>query len=128
MIYGIVTYGVLFTLRFGLQNAAEDGARAALRHENVFNNRCVVAKNVALARSTGWLPGKPSVDAEIRGVGSTPCPGNLALKQCKDSPTDCQIVVTVTAKGMNQIFPALTFAVPDVLTGQASVLLDTRGL
>lgn len=128
LIYGIICYAVIFTLRSGLQNAAEDGARAALRHETAFNSRCTTAKDVALAKSTGWLPVKPSIDAEIRGAGAAPCPGTLALKQCKDSPADCQIVVTVTARGMTQIFPILTFAMPDVLTGQASVLLDARGL
>ena len=128
LIYGIICYAVIFTFRSGLQNAAEDGARAALRHETAFNSRCVTAKNVALARSTGWLPVTPAINAEIRGAGTATCPGTLALKQCKDSPADCQIVVTITARGMTQVFPIFTFVMPDVLIGQASVLLDTRGL
>jgi len=32
LFYGILTYGVVFLMRLGLQHAAEEGARAALRH------------------------------------------------------------------------------------------------
>jgi hypothetical protein len=35
-------------------------------------------------------------------------------------------MVTVTASGFNQMMPVLSFAMPDTLVGQASMLLDGR--
>jgi len=40
MLYGALCYGMLFAFRLGLQNAAEDGARAALRRDARPTRRC----------------------------------------------------------------------------------------
>lgn len=116
---------MLFAFRMGLQNAAEDGARAALRYQSSYSLRSANAKAVATQRIS-WLPGGAagSVDATVCGVVSNNC----AAPAC--GPTwdaRCQMVVTVTASGMQNVLPPFpSFAVPDQIIGKASMLLDGR--
>ena len=56
IVYAIVCDSILFTFRFGLQTAAEDGARAALRYQTNLSARQDKAFEVAEARSEGWRP------------------------------------------------------------------------
>lgn len=129
VLYAILCWGILTTLRIGLQNAAEDGARAALRYQYVASGgsqlplRSAKAAAVAGSRVAGWFATPPLVVAQIcqpdSGVcGAPPCGALWAQR--------CQIVVTVTASGLNRMLPLLQFALPDVLVGQASMLLDGR--
>lgn len=39
LLYGVIAYGMLFAFRLGLQNAAEEGARAALRYQPTLDQR-----------------------------------------------------------------------------------------
>lgn len=121
LVYTIICYGILFTFRFGLQNAAEDGARAALRYQISLDARKAKAKAVAAAQTEHWLPVAAVVSADVvYSSGST----------CGTTPDQrCRIVVNVTANGLNKVLPPFpSFAMPDVLTSQASVLLDGRSL
>lgn len=120
-IYGIICYGILFTFRFGLQNAAEDGARAALRYQVSLEARQAKAKAVASAQTEQWLPVVAEVAADVVYSNG---------KTCGTTPDQrCRIVVKVTANGLNKVLPPFpSFAMPDTLTSQASVLIDGRSL
>lgn len=121
LIYGIICYGILFTFRFGLQNAAEDGARAALRYQVNLKARQDKAKAVAFAQTEGWLPVVATVAADVVYSSGSTC-GNTPDQRCR-------IVVKVTASGLNAVLPPFpSFAMPDTLTSEASVLIDGRSL
>src|SRR4051812_26140300 len=67
LVYATLCYGVLFTLRAGLQHAAEDGARAALRYQVVaagasqIPQRRAEAATTAALRVAGWFATAPVV-------------------------------------------------------------------
>ena len=125
LLYACLCFGLLFAFRAGLQNAAEDGARAALRYQADLTARTAHASNIALERTSGWLPVRPVVAAQICTVATSEC----ARPDCGvEWSQRCQIVVTVTASGMRRVLPVLSFAMPDTLTGRATVLLDGRSL
>jgi len=145
LIYTIICYAIVFTFRFGLQNAAEDGARAALRVRAVETDlqlaqRMQIAEAIAQSRVSGWLPVPPVIQACVRKVDESDCPvsGSVvpAAEECGAGATPaagwtsrCQIIVRVTASNFNSILPPFPgFALPDALTGQASMLLDRRTL
>ncbi|MDM0087710.1 MULTISPECIES: TadE/TadG family type IV pilus assembly protein [unclassified Variovorax] len=120
-IYAIICYGILLTFRFGLQNAAEDGARAALRYQVNLEARQNKAKAVALAQTERWLPVTAKVAADVVYSSGSTC-GMTPDKRCR-------IVVKVTASGLNKVLPPFpSFAIPDTLTSQASLLIDGRSL
>lgn len=121
LIYAIICYAILFTFRFGLQNAAEDGARAALRYQVSLQARQDKAVDVARARTKDWLPVKPSITADIIYYEGARCGLTLAQR--------CQVVVKVTANGLNEVLPPFpNFAMPNQLSVQASAWLDGRSL
>lgn len=127
-LYTIICYGIIFTLRFGLQNAAEDGARAALRYQIDLPARERKAAEIALLQTNGWLPVTPQIVAQICTIDSGNCAA--ATRTCSSQwDQRCQIVVTVTANGMGAILPPLpSFAMPEKLVGRASMQLDGRAL
>ncbi|MFH0130715.1 TadE/TadG family type IV pilus assembly protein [Variovorax sp. VaC1] len=128
MLYALICYGIMFALRFGLQNAAEDGARAALRYQTSWADRKSTAEAVARAQLPDLtLPVTPDVSAQRCQV----LPGganNCTTPTCGTSwDYRCQVVVTVTATGIRTALPPLPlFAVPDTLVGQASMMLDGK--
>lgn len=123
LIYGIVCYGILFTFKLGLQAAAEDAARAALRHQVGIPARQAQAELVAQQRTAGWWP-----------PAAAPLTISSQLEQadasCGRGWLDrCSLTVTIQASQLQQVLPPIPgFALPDRLTGQASVLLDGRTL
>jgi Flp pilus assembly protein TadG len=130
MLYALICYGIMFTLRFGLQNAAEDGARAALRYQTSWAARKTEAERVAQAQLPRLtLPVAPVVIAHRCQIlpGAEP---NCLSPNCGTTwELRCQVMVTVTATGIRTALPPLPlFAVPDRLVGQASMLLDGRSL
>jgi Flp pilus assembly protein TadG len=125
VLYGIICYGMLFAFRLGLQNAAEDGARAALRYQSSYSARSTQAQNIA-TQSISWLP-----TAVTRNVDATVCGvvGNNCVAPVCGATWDarCQMVVTITATNMRRLLPPLpSFALPDRIVGKASMLLDGR--
>lgn len=126
ILYAIICYGMLFAFRLGLQNAAEDGARAALQYQNSIEGRKNRAANVATAQSD-WMPQtvKPVVSARIcrvEGVNEcTPVACGPAWGQ------RCHVEVLVEANNLGSLLPPLpSFAVPSQIAGKASMLLDLR--
>lgn len=133
LVYATVCYGILFTFRFGLQNAAEDGARAALRHQTTLAARQLKAQEVAQARSLPWKPTAavltiplPDVCQSATGTCLQPA-GTLA---CGTTWAQrCQVSVSVRLSDLHKVLPPFpAFALPDELIGQASVLLDGNAL
>lgn len=131
VLYGIISYGMLLAFRMGLQNAAEDGARAALRYQANIAARQTQAEDIAKARSN-WMPSvlQPlSVKADVcrvEGPAADRCaPGNCTLGA--DWSNRCQIIVTVKAEGMDQLLPpVMSLVFPSQIVGRASMLLDGR--
>ena len=129
LLYAVICYGFLLTMRLSLQNAAEDGARAGLRYQVNLADRQTEADAVAKER-TAWLPAglkaNLDVDAVICMAGDDICP-ETAPPCGPEWENRCQMVVTVTVSGIEQVFPAFpSFAVPDQVAGKASMLLDGR--
>ncbi|RUR69446.1 pilus assembly protein [Variovorax guangxiensis] len=124
LLYGVITYGMLFAFRMGLQNAAEDGARAALRYQPTIAKRADQAKATATS-SSSWMPSKvaPDVEATVCEVLTNNC----ANPACTTWDTRCQMIVTVTANNLQQLLPPFpSFAMPDQIVGKANMLLDGR--
>ncbi|WP_447778609.1 TadE/TadG family type IV pilus assembly protein [Variovorax boronicumulans] len=127
LLYGILSYGMLLTFRMGLQNAAEDGARAALRYKPTPPERAAIAIQVATQRSQ-WMPSvvrplEVTALCSVAGAAAGPC----STATCTSSVAwdqRCQIIVTVKAKRMELLLPPiLSFALPSQIAGQASMLL-----
>jgi len=131
LLYAVICYGFLLTMRMSLQNAAEDGARAGLRYQSNLNARKTTASGVAVDRS-GWLPASLKANLEVAAnicvAGEDNC--QQAAPACGPAWSNrCQMVVTVTVSGIEALFPAFpSFAVPDRIVGKASMLLDGRSL
>lgn len=129
LLYATLCYGVMFAMRSGLQHAAEDGARAGLRYQNVAAGsdpmplRRAAAAQAAALKVAGWSSTAPVVVAQV----CQPATANCTNPVCGPTWTQrCQMVVTVTATGMDRLMPMLHFALPDRLVGHASLLLDGR--
>jgi type IV secretory pathway VirB3-like protein len=56
VLYGAICYGMLFAFRLGVQNAAEDGARAALRYQPRCRRERMWRRRSQRRASTGCLP------------------------------------------------------------------------
>lgn len=127
ILYVVISLGIFLALRFSLQNAAEDGARAALRYQVSLGKREEEAVKVATRQSGGWAPAAPTVQARICQVEGNICdPARVCTAEWSQR---CQVVVTVTTSGMRAVLPPfMSFAVPDQLTGKASMLLDGKAL
>ncbi len=128
LLYGIISYGMLLTFRTGLQNAAEEGARAGLRYKPTPPERAAIAVEVARQRSQ-WMPlAVQPLDVtalcSVAGAAAGPC----NTESCTPSAAwdqRCQIIVTVKAQRMELLLPPmLSLVLPSQIAGQASVLLD----
>lgn len=145
LLYGTIAYGMVFTMRLGLQHAAEEGAREALRYQPPaapedlqITLREAAAETVARTAAS-WLSrlGSLQVSADFCPAGSD-CLVGSAIKlpdtlTCGQSLADtCQVVVTVSYPYTEQpIFPSIPgFGVimPERLTGRARLLIDGRVL
>ncbi|MDT4840995.1 hypothetical protein FQZ97_748350 [compost metagenome] len=126
ILYALICYGMLFAFRLGLQNAAEDGARAALQYQSNLDARVTRATTVATVRSD-WMPQviKPVVSAQICRVEEAgPCSpincGPLWSQRCR-------VDVVVQANNLASLLPPFpSFAIPQQIAGKASMLLDMR--
>ena len=116
LIYALVCYGILFTFRLGLQSAAEEGARAALRVRALSTpsttqiiQREDAAKVAANNRLDGWLPTAATRDVQacVRKTDqddTCPAGAKITSAECGAGGTPdvawssrCQIVVKVRA-------------------------------
>lgn len=133
LVYSIICYSIVFTFRFGLQNAAEDGARAALRHQTSLSARQAKARQVAEERTLGWKPVGAALTIPLPPIcqtGTGACLQPAGTLACDTSWTQrCQVSVTVRLGDLHKVLPPFPgFALPDELVGEASVLLDGSAL
>ena len=149
LFYGCLVYGLIFLIRLGLQHAAEDGVRAALRYPAItypqgntreenrqlqLQKRVDEARRVAAAQAS-WMNGwqAPDIKANIC-LADAECltTAAAAIYPDCDSTTRCQIVVTVSypyhTKPVIPAMPGFGLLAPDTLLGRARVLLDGRAL
>ncbi|MDA7418168.1 pilus assembly protein [Xenophilus arseniciresistens] len=139
LIYALICYSLLFTYRLALQHAAEDGARAALRVRvpdvgDQMNYRKRAAESMVLRRVGTWLPVAPGIRTCVQRVADPDDCSSVepSIAECQPQggwPGTCRILVRVQAAGLSQVLPPFPgFALPQAVTGQASVLLDGRTL
>ncbi len=136
VVYGALALIVVLFMRFDLQHAAEEGARAALRYQPTAGSRLQQAVSV-VNTNTSWMPGPRSVAVDICPAGavceptSTPATPNTA--NCGDTlATACQIMVVASYNyAANPIIPQIPgfgLLLPTVLQANASVLVDAKTL
>jgi len=133
--YAIISYAILFAVRLGMQNAAEEGARAALRYQTISASGCssqlacrkLAAQTVAQER-VDWLPNAtveakaclPNTD-DTCASSSTPACGSTLDQRC-------QMIVTVSydygARPLAPPLPGFGFLLPSKLQGRASMLMS----
>lgn len=145
LLYGTLAYGFIFTMRMGLQHAAEEGAREALRYQVATNPgdtqialREAAAETVARVAAT-WIQnmGSLTVKADVCLQTDLNClPTSGAAEQpdtldCGETLAEgCQIVVTVEFPYQSHpVFPSvLGLVMPATLQGRAHALLDGRAM
>lgn len=146
LLYGALAYGLIFGMRLGLQHAAEEGARAALRYQVPPSSSDLQvtlreAAAEAVARDAAdWLQnlGNLTVKADICLASDENCLTSSGVEladnlACGKTISDgCQIVVVVEYPYETEpVFPALPglgVVMPKVLQGRARALLDGRAL
>jgi Flp pilus assembly protein TadG len=133
--YGVLAFALVFFMRMNLQQAAEEGARAALQYQTTHGARLQRAVSVAHSQ-TSWMPVPPSVVADIclinSGCQPTSTPAAPATS-CGDTvAAACQIVVVATYDyATHPLIPALPgfgLLLPNTLRAVAAVLVDGRTL
>ena len=149
LFYGCIMYGMIFLMRLGLQHAAEDAARAALRFQSVSyplgntdaqNRQLQLQARVAYAQSVaayqaGWMNGwrAPDIKANVC-LATAECLTSASAATYPDCSrtTRCQIVVTVSypyaARPVIPTMPGFGLLAPTTLLGRARVLIDGRAL
>lgn len=152
LFYGMLSYGLIFLVRLGLQHSAEEGARAALVYQEIdatgltleeqfqvqLASRISAAQAVALS-SVSWMtrwttPQVTAVICPIATMGGSDCSDfEGTVTSCGlHLDSGCQMVVTVFYNyAANPVVPALPgfgLLVPTSLLGQARVLMDGRAL
>lgn len=113
LMYGIVAYGVVFAMKHSLLQAANEGARAAVRDVGGLPERVALARAVA-AESVAWLGDR------------APAP-EVSAEDCQATPYIClNVTLTYDYAGNPMVpsLPALGIVLPERLTGQATVQLD----
>lgn len=137
LVYGALSLAVVMTMRMGLQNAAEEGARAALRYNIQLDGRRQTA-NAVVQSQTNWMPGPRTVLSAVCALSAECVPVATATPvtvppTCGNSvATACQVVVAVRYDyAANPVFPpipGLGVLLPKSLEGRASVLVDSNTL
>lgn len=135
VLYAILSYGILFAVRLGMQNAAEEGARAALRYQTVNAAICadqLACRKLAAANAAksgiNWLSAA-TVDAKVCLVDTDDSCTSGAIPSCGSSlATRCQMIVTVNydheAHPLAPSLPGFGFLMPSKLQGRASMLMS----
>lgn len=149
LFYGILTYGLIFLLRLGLQHSAEDAARAALRHQVVvypasstraqerqlqLQQRVAWARAVAAQQASwmnGWAVPEVRTNVCLSSVDCTPTAALGTYPDCNES-TSCQIVVSLhydyATHPVIPTVPGMGVLAPSRLEGRSRALIEGRAL
>jgi Flp pilus assembly protein TadG len=123
VLYGIVTYSVIYVAEQNLTLAAEEGARAALNYQSATSTAAALT-----ARSQDAC----TVASQLIGqfISNTTC--TTQVQACSyDATMDC-VQVTLTYNYQSHPFvptlPLLNFTLPQTLTSEATVQLNPENL
>ncbi|MEJ2801743.1 TadE/TadG family type IV pilus assembly protein [Comamonadaceae bacterium PP-2] len=137
ILYAVISYGLVFTLRLSLQHAAEEGARAALRYEATGARRLENVTLVSRNFLSSWLPSSSYIVSHqiCRRDAPTVCwsgTGTPIVCTGVDIAQTCSIEVQIDydyrSRPIAPSLPGFGLIFPDVLTGKASVLLERVSL
>lgn len=132
--YAIISYAILFAVRLGMQNAAEEGARAALRYQTIsagctsqLTCRKLAAQTVAKER-IDWLP-TATVEAKTCLLNTDDSCTSSSTPACGSTLDQrCQMIVTVSydyaARPLAPPLPGFGFLLPSKLQGRAGMLMS----
>ncbi|NOT17349.1 MAG: pilus assembly protein [Sulfuriferula sp.] len=115
LMYGIVTYSVIFLAQQSITLAAEEGARAALRYAPTTDERNTTACSVA-ALSLTWL-GAGNVTCNAQ-AGSVATNGSYPIKVTLSYPYQAKPLVPLLLGSLMNV------AVPTTLASSATVFID----
>lgn len=129
ILYGIVTFGVIFMTKNTITHAAEAGARAAIAGGDSLDQE-QKAQNRACQVLSG-LPSSIQGDVELGTGGACTVPitatGTFDIQGCANDPTvDCITVTVEYPYSAHPVLPALpvfSAALPDVIEHTAVVQL-----
>lgn len=110
VMYGIISYGVVFAIQHSLTHAANEGARAAVKDVGSVADRMTLASTTA-ANAVAWL----GTRAPVPEVTLPPCP---------NAGFTCVKVAMTYNYAANPIVPpiaGLGLVLPATLTAQATV-------
>lgn len=149
LFYGILSYGLVFLMRLGLQHAAEDGVRAVLHHQQIaypINNTAaqnralqlqarVAAARAVAAQQASWMNrwSAPVIKSNVclNTLECVPTTGFSAYPDCNATAT-CQIVISISYPyGTHPVIPNLPgfgLVMPNQLEGRGRALIDGRAL
>lgn len=113
IMYGIVSYGIVFALKHSLTQAANEGARAAVRDVGGLGSRIELARTTA-ANAVAWLGGQ----APAPVVTAPPCVGTAFV--C----VKVALTYDYAAHPIVPPLPGLGIALPASIAAQATVQLD----
>jgi Flp pilus assembly protein TadG len=137
LVYALLSYGLVVSVRLYLQYAAEEGARAGLRYQVVSTGSQLPARITAsqtVARNLlGWLPAPPQVQARVCRQDANVCTDGALPVTCGWQMSQaCRMEVTVTydyaGAPIAPALPGFGLLMPSTVMGQASVMLDGRAL
>ena len=131
MLYGLLTYSLIFAMQHSLSLAAAEGGRAAVRFitakDDIEDRRGAACEQIK--ESLSWLidlgigfscpsgGGSGGLRVEFPGYPNTPCPGSNQ-NQNADSKLKCLDISLTYAYGTHPLIPKL-LPVPDKLTGHS---------
>ncbi len=115
VMYGIVAYGVVFAVKHSMTQAANEGARAAVKDvgDGSIGARTALAKTVA-TNAIAWLGARAPVPEVTSGA-------------CSGTPYTCVTVTLTYNYAANPIvppLPGLGVVLPATLKAQATVEVD----
>ena len=136
LVYAMVSYGLIVSVRLYLQYAAEEGARAGLRYQVATGSQLparIAASSAVTTGLVGWLPMPAEVTARVCRHADDSCTtGATALACGWVLAESCRMEVTVSYvyadAPLAPAIPGFGLLMPARVVGQASVMLDGRAL
>jgi Flp pilus assembly protein TadG len=132
LLYGIISYGLVFAFKNGSNSAADDAARAAL---SAYNFDMTAGDTTTVAQAAAQTAATNAVNRDLSWLGSTTCsssaPTAAAPKQCtsvigssSSGPTFTETVTyDYSGAPLVPILPGLNVITPTTITSTDTVLL-----
>lgn len=122
ILFGIVTFGVIFALDNSVTHAAAEGARIAISKPTA-DEQIAVARQTALARLPGWI--RDRMDPNGDGEPDPPAEITATIAPCASATEQDCIHVTISypwkEKPLVTPMPGFGLVAPDRITAEAEV-------